>query len=227
MADYITIKDLPVEERPREKLLKFGVESLSTTELLAIVLRTGYQNSTALDLANQLLAASDGLSYLINYSIEELKEIKGIGLAKATQLKAVGQLSQKLSVQKSDLERIKSPSDAAQILIPRLGNLQQEKFEVVLLNTKHKVIGIKEISRGSLNSSVVHPREVFRIAIKRSSAAIIVAHNHPSGDLTPSQEDINLTKRLIKTGEIVGIDLLDHLIIAHKNYSSLKEKKLF
>ena len=227
MADYITIKDLPVEERPREKLLKFGVESLSTTELLAIVLRTGYQNSTALDLANQLLAASDGLSYLINYSIEELKEIKGIGLAKATQLKAVGQLSQELSVQKSDLERIKSPSDAAQILIPRLGNLQQEKFEVVLLNTKHKVIGIKEISRGSLNSSVVHPREVFRIAIKRSSAAIIVAHNHPSGDLTPSQEDINLTKRLIKTGEIVGIDLLDHLIIAHKNYSSLKEKKLF
>ncbi|MBM7556180.1 RadC family protein [Halanaerobacter jeridensis] len=226
MADYITIKDLPAEERPREKLLKYGVEGLSTTELLAIVLGTGYQNSTALDLANQLLAVSNGLSCLINYSIEELKKIKGIGLAKAAQLKAVGQLSQKLAMQKINLEHIKSPSDVAQILIARLGHLQQEKFEVVLLNTKHKVIGIKEISRGSLNSSIVHPREVFRIAIKRSSAAIIVAHNHPSGDLTPSQEDIQLTKRLIKAGEIVGIDLLDHLIIAHKNYSSLKEKEL-
>lgn len=227
MADYLTIKDLPPEERPREKLLKYGVTKLSTTELLAVILRTGYQNSTALDLANQLLAASEGLRGLINYSVEELQQIKGIGLAKAAQLKAVGQLSRKLAGQEIKLEQINSPTDAAQILIPRLGNLQQEKFEVVLLNTKHKIMGIKEISRGSLNSSIVHPREVFRIAIKRSSAAIILAHNHPSGDVTPSREDIDLTQRLIKTGEIVGIDVLDHLIIAHKNYSSLKEKKLF
>ncbi|MFO7819919.1 MAG: DNA repair protein RadC [Halanaerobacter sp.] len=227
MADYITIKDLPKEQRPREKLLKYGVESLSTTELLALVLRTGYQTSTALDLAQQLLAVGEGLNSLIDYSIEELKKIKGIGLAKATQLKAVGQLSRELAREKIDLEQINSPSDVAQILIPRLGNLQQEKFEVVLLNTKHKIIGIKEISRGSLNSSVVHPREVFRIAIKRSSAAIIVAHNHPSGDTTPSQQDIELTKRLAKTGDIVGIDLLDHLVIAHQDYSSLKEDDLF
>ena len=226
MADYLTIKDLPVEERPREKLLKYGAERLSTIELLAIVLRTGYQNSTALDLAHQLLAQSNGLNCLIDYSIEELKEIKGIGLAKAAQLKAVGELGKELAVQKIDLEQIKSPSDVAQILIPRLGDLQHEKFEVILLNTKHKIIGIKEISRGSLNSSIVHPREVFRIAIKRSSASIIVAHNHPSGDTTPSEEDIELTKRLIKTGEIVGIDLLDHLIIAQQNYISLKEKQL-
>ena len=226
MADYLTIKDLPVEERPREKLLKYGAERLSTIELLAIVLRTGYQNSTALDLAHQLLAQSNGLNCLIDYSIEELKEIKGIGLAKAAQLKAVGELGKELAVRKIDLEQIKSPSDVAQILIPRLGDLQHEKFEVILLNTKHKIIGIKEISRGSLNSSIVHPREVFRIAIKRSSASIIVAHNHPSGDTTPSEEDIELTKRLIKTGEIVGIDLLDHLIIAQQNYISLKEKQL-
>ena len=227
MADYITIKDLPKEQRPREKLLKYGVESLSTTELLALVLRTGYQTSTALDLAQQLLAVGEGLNSLIDYSIEELKKIKGIGLAKAAQLKAVGQLSREIAREKIDLEQISSPSDVAQILMPRLGNLQQEKFEVVLLNTKHKIIGIKEISRGSLSSSVVHPREVFRIAIKRSSAAIIVAHNHPSGDTTPSQQDIELTKRLAETGDIVGIDLLDHLIIAHQEYSSLKEESLF
>ena len=227
MADYITIKDLPEEERPREKLLKYGVESLSTTELLALILGTGYQSSTALDLANQLLAKSSGLSCLINQSVEELKEIRGIGLAKAAQLKAVGQLSKQLSSSEVKLKQIKSPQEVAQILIPRLGHLAQEKFEIILLNTKNKIMGVKEISRGSLNSSIVHPREVFRIAIKRSSASIILAHNHPSGDLTPSQEDINLTKRLVKTGKIVGIEVLDHLIIANKSYSSLKEKNLF
>ncbi|MGM0501048.1 MAG: RadC family protein [Bacillota bacterium] len=227
MTDYITIKDLPKEERPREKLLKYGAANLSTTELLAIILGTGYQNSTALDLANQILALNDGLSCIINSSIEELRMIKGVGLAKAAQLKAVAQLSKRLFTCEINLKQIKSPQEVAQLLIPRLGDLTQEKFEIVLLNTKNKVIGIKEISRGSLNSSIVHPREVFRIAIKRSSAAIILAHNHPSGDLTPSQEDIKLTKRLVKTGNIVGIDVLDHLIIANKNYNSLKENNLF
>jgi DNA repair protein RadC len=227
MADYITIKDLPEEERPREKLLKYGVETLSTTELLAIILGTGYQDNTALDLANKLLAVSNGLSCLINYSIEELRKTRGVGLAKAAQLKAVGQLSKQLVSSSVELTKIKSPKEVAQILIPRLGDLVQEKFEIILLNTKNEIMGIKEISRGSLNKSIVHPREVFRIAIKRSSAAIIVAHNHPSGDTTPSQEDIKLTKRLSKTGEIIGIDLLDHLIIADKSYSSLQEKNLF
>ena len=207
----MTIKDMPTEERPREKLLQQGAETLSTPELLALILRT-----------------CQGISGLLECSIEELQEIKGIGLAKAAQLKAVVQLSKRLAASTHlKLDKITSPQEVAQILIPKLGNCHQEKFIVILLDTKNQIISIKEIFKGTLNSAIVHPREIFRYAIKKSSAAIILAHNHPSGDITPSKEDINITKRLVTVGEIIGIDILDHLIIGSNNYSSLKTKNLF
>ncbi|TDX49015.1 RadC family protein [Orenia marismortui] len=227
MSKYITIKDMPLEERPREKLVKYGSEKLSNAELLALILRTGFQNKTALDLANNLLIACEGINCLAEYSVEELQGIKGIGVAKATQLKAVAELSKRLVNSKVNLIKVTSPHDVADILIPKLGYSHQEKFLVVVLDTKNQIIGLKEISKGSLNSSIVHPREVFRYAIKKSSASIILAHNHPSGDLTPSLEDINLSKRLCEVGKIVGIDVLDHLIIGKNEYTSLKSKKLF
>lgn len=225
--NYLTIKDMPTEERPREKMVKYGAESLSTAELLALILRTGSQENTALDLANQLLTTCEGVNCLVEYSIEELQEIKGIGLAKATQLKAVAELSKRLNIARKDLTKINSPSEVAEILIPRIGYAYQEKFIVVLLDIKNQIIGVSEISKGSLNSSIVHPREVFRYAIKKSGASIILAHNHPSGDLTPSVEDIEITKRLFKVGKLVGIEVLDHLIIGKSKYSSLKAKNLF
>ncbi|WP_027338566.1 RadC family protein [Halonatronum saccharophilum] len=227
MNNYLTIKDMPIEERPREKMLKYGAELLSTSELLALILRTGSQGSTALDLANRLLISCEGIGCLVDYSIEELQSVKGIGLAKATQLKAVAELGKRLSLANSNLKKISSPQDVAQILIPRIGFSHQERFEVVLLNTKNRIIGIKEVTRGTVNSSLVHPREVFRWAIKRNSVAIILAHNHPSGDLTPSKEDIEVTKRLVEVGKVVGIEVLDSLIISNKGYSSLKSKKIF
>ncbi|AGB41895.1 DNA repair protein radc [Halobacteroides halobius DSM 5150] len=227
MSEYFTIKDMPTDERPREKMVQYGSANLSTTELLALILRTGSHKKTALSLANELLSVCSGLEGLIEYSIAELQEISGIGIAKATQLQAVVELSQRIAVASSKLTKISSPAEVAEILIPNLRYKMQECFMTVLLDTKNKVLAIEEISKGSLNSSIVHPREVFRPAIKRSSAAIILAHNHPSGDLTASQEDIKISKRLAQAGEIIGIEVLDHLIIGSNNYSSLKTKGLF
>ncbi len=227
MVSYLTMKEMPQEDRPREKLLKYGSENLSTAELLALVLRTGSKQQTALDLANKLLTHYQGISCLANYSVEELQQIKGIGLAKSTQLKAVAELSKRLMIAGANLKKISSPQDVAELLIPKIGYGYQEKFLVVALDTKNQIIGVKEIFKGSLNTSIVHPREVFRYVIKKAAASIIIAHNHPSGDLSPSLEDINLTKKLVSVGKIVGIEVLDHLIIGKQRYSSLKEKNLF
>ncbi|GAB6138388.1 RadC family protein [Halanaerobaculum tunisiense] len=227
MNEHLTIKDLPDEERPREKLIKYGPTSLSTSELLALILRTGSQKKTSLALANEVLSVCEGLQGVIEYDVDELQTINGIGVAKATQLKAVGELSKKIAVSNSQLTKINSPEELAEILIPKLKHETQERFLAVLLNTKNEILAIKEISKGSLNSSIVHPREVFRLAIKKSSAAVIVAHNHPSGDITPSQEDIELSNRLAQAGDIVGIDVLDHLIIGQDEYASLKTRDLF
>ncbi|MCK8828230.1 DNA repair protein RadC [Natroniella acetigena] len=227
MDNYLTIKDMPSEERPREKLVKYGATTLSTAELLALILRTGSKKRTALDLANKLLTVCEGIKCLVDLSIEELQQIKGIGLAKASQLKAVAELSKRLISTHSDLTKISSPEDIAQFMIPKLKDFHQESFQIVLLNTKNEIIGVREIFKGTLNNSIVHPREVFRPAIKKSSAAIILAHNHPSGDVRPSQEDIEVTKRLVQVGELVGIEVLDHLIIGVDDYFSLKGKNLF
>ncbi|SJZ92884.1 RadC family protein [Selenihalanaerobacter shriftii] len=225
----LTIKDLPEDERPREKLLKFGSKAMSTAELLALIIRTGSRSDTAIELANKLLTYAGGLKFLKDLSLEELKEIKGIGLAKATQISATVELGRRIRMASSKQrdEIITSPRDVANLLLAKLSFLEREHFVTVLLNTKNRVITIEEISVGSLNSSIVHPREVFKPAIRRNSAAIILAHNHPSGSLEPSSEDIKVTNRLRKSGEIMGIEILDHLIVGNEEYISLKEKGYF
>lgn len=227
MNNGMTIKDLANEERPREKLIKYGVDTLSNIEILAIMLRTGSKKVTALDLASKLLLQAANLKNLSEYSIEELKAIEGIGNAKATQIKAAFELGRRLSSSKDKETIINSPADLAEILIARMGHFKQERFDVVLLDTKNKIIAIKNIFKGSLASTLVHPREVFKFAIKRSSSSIILAHNHPSGDLTASDEDIKLTKRMMEAGKIVGIEVLDHLVIGSESYNSLKNKGIF
>lgn len=225
MEKPLRITDLPETERPREKLLKFGVESLSNNELIAIILRTGSNNENILNLSSRILKETGGLNGLLTTSTEDFLSLKGIGIAKAAQLLALAEISKRFKSFKSGEQyKISEPKDAANLLMEDMRNLKQECLKVVMLSTKNVVISIKEVSVGSLNSSIVHPREVFKEAIKKSSASIIVIHNHPSGDPTPSSEDINLTHRLCECGKLIGIELLDHIIIGNGIYISLKEK---
>lgn len=228
LEKQLMVKDLPLIERPRERMLHYGAENLSNAELLAILLRTGSTNESVVQLANKILAELETLQNLYDVTIEELTRIKGIGPAKAIQIKAAIEIGRRI-LKQSPQERttIHSPKDAADYLMEDMRYLKQEYFIALLLNTKNQIIAKEEISVGTLNSSVIHPREVFKPAIKKSVSAIIIAHNHPSGDPSPSREDIEVTKRLVKAGEILGIDILDHVIIGDLKYVSLKEKGLF
>lgn len=223
-----TIKDLPQDERPREKMLKYGPKALSNSELLAIIIRTGNKEKTAIEIAQSLLSIDKrGLKFLAELSIEEFTSIKGIGKCKASQILAAFELAKRLSISNGGNKlKITSPRDVTSILMEEMRYLKKEFFKIVLLDTKNQVISIEDISVGSLNSSIVHPREVFNVAIKRSSASIILVHNHPSGDTTPSKEDLNVTKRLVECGNIIGITVLDHLIIGDGEFISLKEKNM-
>lgn len=223
-----TIKDLPEDERPREKLYKYGPKALSNTELLAIIIRTGNRENTAIEISQKLLAGKkEGIYFLSDTNIQEITKVKGIGKCKAAQILAAVELGKRvMSGTSKDKSRITSPSDIADILMLDMVHLKKEHFRIVMLDTKNQIIGIEDISIGSLNSSIVHPREVFKEAIARSSASIILVHNHPSGDPTPSKEDISITRRLSEGGEILGIKVLDHIIIGNKRYISLKEKDI-
>lgn len=223
--DTIMIKDVPKEDRPRERLLKLGSSHLSNQELLAILLGTGTKNESVMVLANRLLMHFDGLNLLREATIEELTAIKGIGYAKGVLILSAIELGKRMNEYKTD-ERyvIRSPEDGADYVMEEMRILNQEHFVALFLNTKNHIIHQQTIFIGSLNASIVHPREVFREAVKRSAASIIVAHNHPSGDPTPSQEDINVTRRLVESGKMIGIELLDHLIIGDRKFISLKEK---
>ncbi len=222
-----TIKNMPQSEQPREKLLNNGVESLSNAELIAILLATGAKELTAIKLAENILNYSnDGLRFLTDTTVEELSNIRGMGLAKSAQLIAAVELGKRIALTtKVNNYRIKSPMDVSSLLMEELRYKKKEYFNILLLNTKHELISIENISIGSLNASIVHPREVFQRAIKRSSSSIILVHNHPSGDPSPSNEDIKITKRLQEAGSIVGIEVLDHIIIGDGTYCSLKERE--
>ncbi|SKC64456.1 RadC family protein [Maledivibacter halophilus] len=224
----VTIKKMPENERPREKLIRYGPQTLSNIELLAILIRTGSREQSALELANVLLSHHEkGIRYLANCTVEELSEIKGIGTSKACQILAAVELGNRLSRSSLEIKRtIKSPKDVTDMFINDMRFLEKEHFKVIFLNTKNEIITFETISIGSLNASIVHPREVFKRAIKKSSASIILLHNHPSGNPQPSKEDINITKRLIEAGQIIGIEVLDHIIIGDGNYFSLKEESL-
>jgi DNA repair protein RadC len=221
----LTLRELPTEERPRERMLQQGAGALSHAELLAILLRTGTFAESAVRLAQRILTECGGLRSLVDMTKDQLTEIKGIGDAKALQIQASIELGRRLArSQMNETVTIRSPENVNDLLREELRYLQKEHFVCLFLNTKNHVIGQETLSMGSLNASIVHPREVFRAAIKRSSAALICVHNHPSGDPTPSPEDIQITHRLVEAGAIIGIEVLDHVIIGDHKFVSLKEQ---
>lgn len=221
------IRDLPAAERPRERLLLGGASLLSNSELLAIVMATsGQKGESVLSLAERVLASVEGIEQLSQVSCEQLRNIKGIGPAKAAVLLAIVELSRRMSTRKQETYSVSSPEHVRDLLLDRFRYEEKERFFSVILNTKNRVIGIEEISVGSLNSSIVHPREVFKSAVRKSAAAIIVAHNHPSGDPTPSREDVEVTRRLCEAGRLLGVELLDHVIFGDREILSLKQKGL-
>ncbi|MCM3715095.1 RadC family protein [Halalkalibacter oceani] len=221
----LLIRDVPVRERPRERLLTEGARALSNQEILAILLRTGTKQESVLQLAQRLLTAFDGISMLKEAAIEELCLVKGIGQAKAVELAAAVELGRRLhSLQPDERYVIRSPEDVANYVMEDMRFLLQEHFDCLYLNTKNQVLHRKTIFIGSLNASIVHPREVFKEALRRSAASVVCLHNHPSGDPTPSREDIDVTKRLHEAGKVLGIEVLDHVIIGDRRYISLKEK---
>jgi DNA repair protein RadC len=221
------IRELPTDERPRERLIQYGADALSTAELLAILLRTGTEQRSAIDLGEFLLVHFGSLRSVANATIEELAGVHGIGPAKAAQIKAAIEFGRRLiAASPEERPKIRSPRDVYNLLGPTLRDEKREHFIALLLDTKNGVLRSKTISVGDLSSSIVHPREVFTEAIRHSAASIIVCHNHPSGDPTPSPEDIAVTKRLIDAGELLGIEVLDHIVLGDNRWASLKEKGL-
>lgn len=219
------IQQWPVEERPRERLLKSGPEALSDAELLAIVLRVGRAKASAVEVARELLAKLDGLRGLANRGVQELCAVAGIGPAKAAQLKAAAELGKRtLATPLSMGTRVESSEGLFHHYYPRLRDLRHELFLIVLLDAKHAIIRDQTVSKGSLTLSIVHPREVFNLAVKESAAAVIFVHNHPSGDPQPSPEDRVLTTRLVQAGEVLGIPVLDHLIVGDGRYVSFADR---
>ena len=221
----LTIKNMPADLRPRERLREVGAGSLSAAELLAIILRTGTKDESVLELAHRILMDPRGLRFLAEAALDELCEIRGMGLAKAAQVKAALELGRRLACLDMELKPvINSPQEASVLVMEEMCYLDREHFRVILLNTKNRVIGIDQVSVGTLNASLVHPREVFKRAVQKSAAAIILVHNHPSGDPSPSPEDMQITQRLCEAGRIIGIEVLDHVIIGDHVFTSFKEK---
>ncbi|WP_018921619.1 RadC family protein [Salsuginibacillus kocurii] len=220
----LLFREVPDMERPRERMQQVGPERLSNQELLAILLRTGSKNESVLTLAQRVLIQFDGLKLFQEATLEELQRIKGIGFAKAVELRAALELGRRIhTYQNSDPYVIRSPEDVSNYVMDEMRFLRQEHFVSLCLDTKNQVIHRETLFIGSLNASIVHPREVFKEALRRSAASLICLHNHPSGDPSPSREDIEVTNRLVDCGRLLGIDILDHVIIGDKTFTSLKE----
>jgi DNA repair protein RadC len=219
------IRDVPKNERPRERMLRVGAGALSNQELIALLLRTGTKAESVLQLSARVIQHFNGLNLFKEAQVKELTAIKGIGEAKAIQLLAALELGKRVYHYTAE-ERyvIRSPEDVAQYMMDDMRQLNQEHFVVLYLNTKNHVLHKRTIFIGSLNASIVHPREIFREAFRYSAASIVCLHNHPSGDPEPSQQDIDVTQRLIESGKMLGIELLDHVIIGDRCFYSLKEK---
>ncbi len=222
-----TVRDLPIEDRPRERLQKVGVDNLSTQELLALIIEKGGRGQTVLTLAQNLLAHFGNLQNIKNASIEELKKVKGIGFATACKIQAAFKLGEKAELHIPKFgEKIKKPETVFNLLKNEIGNKMKENFYILSLTTRNNLIGVDKVSTGTLSASLAHPREVFLPAIKNSASTVIIVHNHPSGDTQPSEDDLEITKRLVEAGKILGIDVVDHVIIAKDNYFSFKDKGL-
>jgi DNA repair protein RadC len=222
-----TIKELPPEMRPREKMLLHGPQELTEVELLAIILNSGHHAMNSLQVAQYLLSFFKGLRHLKAASIEEITaSTKGIGPAKAMAIKASLELGARIPRLEQELKLIQSPSDVANLLMEEMRYFDREHFCVLYLDRKARLIASENVSIGGLHSASVHPREVFKSAIKRSCASVILVHNHPSGDPEPSAEDIQLTRRLVEAGNLLGIEVCDHVVIGNGRYRSLKANGL-
>jgi DNA repair protein RadC len=220
---YFTLHDLPQEDRPRERLKKVGVDNLSIQELLALVIEKGRKGKSVLSVSQNLLARFGNLAKMKEASVEELQEVDGIGFATACKLKAALKLGEKALNKHNKFDyQITTPKDVFELLKNDMGNKKKEHFKILSLTTRKKLIGIDNISTGILDSSIAHPREIFKPAIQNSAASIILVHNHPSGDPSPSDGDVQLTRRIIEAGKIMGIDVDDHVIISDESFASLR-----
>jgi DNA repair protein RadC len=222
------MKELSAGDRPREKLLQHGVRALGDNELVALVLGSGSRRRGVLALANELLTALGGLHGLARASCSELTRVSGVGMARGAQIMAALELGRRTLVRAPRARlQISSPRDAAAFLMPTYGGLETEQFGVVLLDTKHRVLRTAVLALGSLNTVGVEPREVFREAIAAGAAAIVIFHNHPSGDPSPSPDDVELTERLVAAGVLMGVQVMDHIILGDVRYCSFKETGRF
>ncbi len=223
----LMMRDMAEHDRPRERLLKVGERAVSTAELLAIILRSGVPGENVLRLAERLLSTFKDLPGLARASIAELTKVKGVGPAKAVEIKAALEIGRRLlTTAPEEKPRITSPADAANLLMSEMSFLDKEHLRLILMDTRNRVLGTPTIYIGSLNTSVIRIGELFRAAIKENAAAFIVAHNHPSGDPSPSPEDVSVTRQIVQAGSLLNIDVLDHIVIGHNRFVSLKERGL-
>lgn len=229
MNTSFTLNDLPQSERPRERLAQYGAATLSSVELLALILGRGTRGEPVMMIAQKLISRFGSLENISTASVEDLQKIKGLGLAKASQLKACFEISLRLQSPASSSNKIiiKSPKDIFKILKPKIGHFTKEHFIVISCDTRNGIIAMDTVSIGILNASLLHPREVFETAIRRHAATIVLVHNHPSGNPDPSDADIDITRKMHQAGEIIGIGVMDHIIVAKDSFSSLREMKLF
>jgi len=224
---HLRIRDLPASERPRERLRQLGAGGLSNSELLAIVLRVGSGRESAIALATRLLARWGGLVGLARASFGELCAEHGMGEAKAAQVKAALELGRRLlAAAPEERPIVRSPADVANLLLAEMALLEQEHLRVVLLSTRNHVLGVPEVYKGTVNSAQVRVADIFREAVREGCPAIVVVHNHPSGDPEPSREDVEVTRQMVLAGELLGIEVLDHLVLARAGYVSLRERRL-
>jgi DNA repair protein RadC len=222
-----TVHDLPKSERPRERLKQFGPEALSAQELLALIIGRGVSKKSVITIAQELLVKFGNIKAISEATLEELSQIKGIGFAKAAQIKACFELGKRkdLEPELKDFD-IKDPQSVVKAIRASIKDKAKEHFKLILLNARNKILGVSTISIGSLNASIVHPREVFKDAIVHSAYSVVLAHNHPSGDPEPSEDDLKMTRKLVESGKILGIEVLDHLIIGKNAFYSFKGKGL-
>jgi len=223
-----TVRDLPKPERPRERLQKLGPAALSAQELLALIIGRGIPKKSVMTIAQELISRFGNVKAIGEATLEELSQIKGIGIAKAAQIKACFELGKREDLDLEDLVPfdIKNPEAVVKAIRASIQDKAKEHFKLILLNSRNKILCISPISTGTLTTSLVHPREVFRDAITHSAASVVLAHNHPSGDPEPSEDDLKITRKLVESGKIIGIEVIDHLIIVKNNFYSFREKGL-